>query len=176
MAERLAGKTVLVTGAGSGFGAATAELFAQHGAQVIVADININGGEAVAAKHQNLHFLKLDVTSGADWHTAVDLAESKWSGIDVLINNAGASYRNKPTLEVTEAEFEKCVKVNLESIYLSVKIVVARMVARGKGGSVVNVSSIGSSRPRPGLVWYNASKGAVSNVSRPSPCHDLADR
>ena len=165
MAGRLAGKNVLVTGAGSGFGAAIAELFAQNGANVVVADINVAGGEAVAQKDEKMHFFKLDVTSESDWQAALELAVSKLGSIDVLVNNAGASYRNKPTLEVTKAEFNKCITVNLESIYLSVNVVVAHMVKQGKGGSIINISSIGSSRPRPGLVWYNASKGAVSNVS-----------
>lgn len=164
MAERLAGKIVLVTGAGSGFGASIALLFASHGATVVVADINSEGGAAVASKHSNLHFFKLNVTAADEWTKALDFVISSWGKIDILVNNAGASYRNKPTLEVTKADFAKCISVNVESVFHSVNTVVAKMVEQGSGGSVINVSSIGSSRPRPGLVWYNASKGAVSNV------------
>jgi NAD(P)-dependent dehydrogenase (short-subunit alcohol dehydrogenase family) len=167
--HRLAGKIALVTGAGSGFGAAIATLFAAQGAQVVVADINVEGGEAVASKHPNLHFLRLNVTSESDWKAALDFVISKWGKIHILVNNAGTSYRNKPTLEVTKAEFDKCMVVNVESIYHSVNTIVAKMVGQGSGGSVINISSIGSTRPRPGLVWYNASKGAVSNVSPLQP-------
>lgn len=166
-AQRLAGKTALVTGGGSGFGAAIATLFAAHGANVVVADIQDENGKAVAARSPNMHYLNLNVTSAAAWKNALDFVISKFGNINVLVNNAGASYRNKPTLEVTKAEFDKCISVNLESIYHSVNVFVAKMVEQGKGGSVINVSSIGSSRPRPGLVWYNASKAAVSNVSGP---------
>lgn len=79
------------------------------------------------------------------------------------MNNAGTTYRNKPTLEVTSDEFDRVFNVNVKSIYLSVLATVPQMKKQG-GGSIINISSIGSSRPRPGLVWYNASKGAVTNV------------
>lgn len=107
MAQRLARKNVLVTGAGSGFGAAIAKLFAQNGANVIVTDIDVAGGEAVAAKVEMLHFFKLDMTSESDWKSALVFILSKWGSIDVLINNSGASYRNKPTLEVRVPESAK---------------------------------------------------------------------
>ncbi len=81
-----------------------------------------------------------------------------------MVNNAGTSYKNKPTLEVTEDEFDRVMAVNVKSIYLSVNVCVPALKKRG-GGSIVNIASIGAMRPRPGLVWYNASKGAVANVS-----------
>jgi NAD(P)-dependent dehydrogenase (short-subunit alcohol dehydrogenase family) len=85
-----------------------------------------------------------------------------------LINNAGTSYKNKPTLDVTEDEFDRVFAVNVKSIYLSIPVAVPALKKRG-GGSIINVASIGAMRPRPGLVWYNASKGAVANVrSTPS--------
>jgi NAD(P)-dependent dehydrogenase (short-subunit alcohol dehydrogenase family) len=93
----------------------------------------------------------------------VETAVSKFGGLDILINNAGTSYRNKPTLEVTEAEFDRVMNVNVKSIFFSIGAVVPELQKRG-GGSIVNVASIGAMRPRPGLVWYNASKGAVANV------------
>ncbi|KAJ9630000.1 hypothetical protein H2204_008804 [Knufia peltigerae] len=165
-AQRLVGKIALVTGAGSGFGAAIATLFAAHGADVIAADINDQNGEAVASKYLNIHYLNLDVTSEAAWKNALEFVLSKFGSIDILVNNAGASYRNKPTLTVTTSDFQKCIAVNLESVYHSVNIFVSKMVEQGKGGSVINVASIGSTRPRPGLVWYNASKAAVANATR----------
>lgn len=162
---RLEGKVALVTGAGSGFGAAIAQLYASQGAKVLVCDINTKGGESIASTHENCAFYKLDVTSRSEWDAVVEEAISKYGKIDILVNNAGTSYKNKPTLEVTEKEFDLCFNVNVRGIYHSVNAVVPKMIEKGEGGAIVNVSSIGSLRPRPGLVWYNSSKGAVSNVS-----------
>jgi NAD(P)-dependent dehydrogenase (short-subunit alcohol dehydrogenase family) len=105
-----------------------------------------------------------NVTKQSDWQAMVDLAVSKFGGLDILINNAGTSYKNKPTLEVTEEEFDRVFAVNVKSIYLSTAVAVPKMQERG-GGAIINIASIGAMRPRPGLVWYNASKGAVANVS-----------
>lgn len=182
------------SGGGSGFGAAIALRFGAEGAKVIVADINVEGGEKVAAQNPNLIFQRMDVTQEADWQTIVDLAFSKYGGLDTLVNNAGTTYRNKvgtriqslhgddpmltkvvrvrvqPTAEVTEDEWERVFKVNVKSIFLASKVVMPRFIQQGKsrGGSMINISSTGASRPRPGLVWYNASKGAVTNVSDPA--------
>jgi NAD(P)-dependent dehydrogenase (short-subunit alcohol dehydrogenase family) len=93
----------------------------------------------------------------------VDLAVSKFGGLDILVNNAGTSYKNKPTLEVTEDEYDRVMAVNVKSIFLSIPVAVEAMKKRG-GGAIINIASIGAMRPRPGLVWYNASKGAVANV------------
>lgn len=93
----------------------------------------------------------------------VQTAKSKFGGLDILVNNAGTSYRNKPTVEVTEAEYDRVMAVNVKSIFLSIGAVVPELQSRG-GGSIINIASIGAMRPRPGLVWYNASKAAVANV------------
>ena len=107
-----------------------------------------------------------NVTSASDWKKLVETAEDKFGGLDILVNNAGTSYKNKSTLEVTEDEFDKVMAVNVKSIYHSVPATVPSFRKRG-GGSIINIASIGAMRPRPGLVWYNASKGAVANVSLP---------
>ena len=107
----------------------------------------------------------MDVTQELHWQNAVKAAVDKWGKVDILVNNAGTTYRNKPTLEVTSDEFDKVFNVNVKSIYLSVQAVIPIMKKQGHGGSIINISSIGSMRPRPGLVWYNSSKGAVTNVS-----------
>ncbi|KAJ7193130.1 hypothetical protein GGX14DRAFT_478967 [Mycena pura] len=143
--SRLQGKIAIITGGGSGFGAAIARRFGEEGAKVIVTDINVESGEKVAAQNPaNL--------------AVVDLAFSKFGGLDVLVNNAGTSYQNKPTIEVTDDEWEQ--------LFLSGKIVLPRLIEQGKGGSMISISSTGATRPRPGLVWYNASKGAVTNATK----------
>ncbi|CAI7659033.1 unnamed protein product [Penicillium bialowiezense] len=165
--SRLQGKVAVVTGAGSGFGAAIARRFGEEGANVIVADINVEGGEKVASQNpSNLIFQRMDVTQESDWTAVLDLALAKFGRVDVLVNNAGTSYRNKPTAEVTDDEWERVFKVNVKSIYLAAKTFMPRFIEQGQGGSVVNISSTGASRPRPGLVWYNASKGAVTNATK----------
>lgn len=93
-----------------------------------------------------------NVTSESDWKKIVELAKDKFGGVDILINNAGTSYKNKPTLDVTEAEFDKVMAVNVKSIFFSIPAIIPAMKERG-GGSIVNIASIGAMRPRPGLVW-----------------------
>ncbi|KAJ9213990.1 hypothetical protein DTO166G4_4435 [Paecilomyces variotii] len=165
--SRLQGKIAIVTGGGSGFGAAIARRFGNEGAKVILTDINAANGEKVASENsQNLIFQKQDVTKVDDWNAVVNLAIEKFGRVDILVNNAGTTYKNKPTLEVTEEEWERVFQVNVKSIFHAVKTVIPRFIEQGNGGSVINISSTGASRPRPGLVWYNATKGAVSNATK----------
>ncbi|RAH65534.1 NAD(P)-binding protein [Aspergillus aculeatinus CBS 121060] len=164
---RLDGKVAIVTGGSSGFGAAIVRRFHQEGARVIIADINAAAGAELAATVPTaLHFERVDVTVAADWARAVAVAVEKFGRVDVLVNNAGTTYRNKPTVEVTEAEWERVFTVNVKSIFLGSQVFVKRLLEQGGGGSMINISSTGATRPRPGLVWYNASKGAVSNATK----------
>lgn len=164
---RLAGKVALVTGGCSGFGAAIAKLFANEGCKVLVGDINLDGAKAVisASPPGSIIAQQLNVTQRADWDAAIDRTLKEFGQIDILINNAGTSYKNKPTLDVTEAEYARCFDVNCLGIFHSVSAVFPIFVKQ-KAGICINISSCGASRPRQGLVWYNASKGAVSNVSK----------
>ena len=157
---RLKGKVALVTGAGSGFGAGIARRFAEEGAQVVVNDVN-PAGEKVA-KDIGGRFVQGDVTKGADWARLVREAGDK---LEIVVNNAGWTHRNKPYLEVTEAEFDKVYAVNVKSIYLSAMHAVPVFKRRG-GGCFVNIASTAGIRPRPGLTVYNSSKGAVINMSK----------
>jgi 3-oxoacyl-[acyl-carrier protein] reductase len=158
---RLKGKVAIVTGAGSGFGAGIARRFAQEGAKVVVNDINAQAGEKVA-KEVGGSFVQADVTRGDDWARLVGAAGP---GLDIIVNNAGWTHRNKPYLEVTEAEFDKVYAVNVKSIYLSARHAVPVFRKRG-GGCLVNIASTAGVRPRPGLTVYNSSKGAVINMSK----------
>jgi 3-oxoacyl-[acyl-carrier protein] reductase len=158
---RLKGKTAIVTGAGSGFGAGIAKRFAEEGAKVIVADINAQAGERVA-KEVGGKFAPADVTKSGDWAKLVAGAGAE---LDIIVNNAGWTHRNKPYLEVTEAEFDRVYAVNVKSIYLSAIHAVPVFRKRG-GGCFVNIASTAGIRPRPGLTVYNSSKGAVITMSK----------
>jgi 3-oxoacyl-[acyl-carrier protein] reductase len=158
---RLKGKTAIVTGAGSGFGEGIAKRFAQEGAKVIVNDVNAQGGERVA-KEIGGQFVQGDVTKGGDW---AKLMQAAGASLDIVVNNAGWTHRNKPYLEVSEAEFDKVYAVNVKSIYLSAMHAVPVFRRRG-GGCFVNIASTAGLRPRPGLTVYNSSKGAVILMSK----------
>jgi 3-oxoacyl-[acyl-carrier protein] reductase len=158
---RLKGKLAIVTGGGSGFGAGIAQRFAQEGAKVVVADINAQGGERVA-KEVGGTFVQADVTKTGDWAKLIGAAGAN---LDIVVNNAGWTHRNKPFVEVSEAEFDKVYAVNVKSIYLSAMHAVPAFRKRG-GGCFVNIASTAGIRPRPGLTVYNSSKGAVITMSK----------
>jgi 3-oxoacyl-[acyl-carrier protein] reductase len=157
---RLKGKVALVTGAASGFGAGIAKRFAEEGAEVVVNDLNPQGDKV--AREIGGRFVQADVTKSADWARLVREAGER---LDIVVNNAGWTHRNKPYLEVSEEEFDRVYAVNVKSIYLSARHVVPVFRKRG-GGAFVNIASTAGVRPRPGLTVYNSSKGAVINMSK----------
>jgi 3-oxoacyl-[acyl-carrier protein] reductase len=156
---RLKGRVALVTGAGSGFGAGIAKRFAEEGAQVVVNDISPQGERV--AKEVGGRFVQADVTKSSDWARMVREA----GDLSIVVNNAGWTHRNKPYLEVSEAEFERVYAVNVKSVYLSALHAVPVFRKRG-GGCFVNIASTAGVRPRPGLTVYNSSKGAVITMSK----------
>jgi 3-oxoacyl-[acyl-carrier protein] reductase len=158
---RLQDKNVIITGAGSGFGAGIARRFSEEGANIIVGDINAAAGEKIAREVEG-KFVLADVTKGDDWAKLVQAAGPK---LDIVVNNAGWTHRNKPYLEVTEAEFDRVYAVNVKSVYLSALHAVPVFRKRGRG-CFVNIASTAGIRPRPGLTVYNSSKGAVINMSK----------
>jgi 3-oxoacyl-[acyl-carrier protein] reductase len=162
---RLKGKVAIVTGAGSGFGAGIARRFADEGAKVVVNDVNASGGKVAGDIGANAVFVQADVTRGADWQKLVAEAVAKFGRLDTVVNNAGWTHRNKPFMDVTEAEFEKVYAINVKSIYLSAVAAIPQFRKQG-GGSFVNIASTAGIRPRPGLCVYNSSKGAVINLSK----------
>jgi len=157
---RLKEKTAIVTGAGSGFGAGIAKRFAEEGARVIVNDVDPKGDKI--ARQIGGTFVQADVTKGDDWAKLVRAAGER---LDIIVNNAGWTHRNKPYLEVTEAEFDRVYAVNVKSIYLSALHAVPVFRKRGRG-CFVNIASTAGLRPRPGLTVYNSSKGAVILMSK----------
>jgi 3-oxoacyl-[acyl-carrier protein] reductase len=163
---RLSGKSALVTGAASGFGAEIARVFAREGAKVAIVDINEEGARKVAGEIGAAAIaVKADVTSRPDIEAAVNATVAHGGKLDIVVNNAGWTHRNKPLLEVTEEEFDKVYAINVKSIYYMMHTIVPLMSKQG-GGVVVNVGSTAGIRPRPGLTWYNSTKGAVNLATR----------
>ncbi|WP_159350410.1 glucose 1-dehydrogenase [Roseomonas harenae] len=157
---RLQGKIALVTGAASGFGEGIAREYAAQGAKVAVADLNLEGARRVAAEIGGLA-LGGDVSKAADIAAMVDGTVAGFGGLDVVVNNAGWTYRNQPSLDVSEEEFDRVFAINVKSVFLMAKSAHAALLARG-GGSFITISSTAGLRPRPGLTWYNGTKGAVN--------------
>jgi 3-oxoacyl-[acyl-carrier protein] reductase len=176
---RLKGKAALVTGAGSGFGEGIAMRFAAEGARVLVNDVNREGGERVAAAIRaaggEAVYAHGDVSRGGDVAGLLEAAKQAFGGLDVVVNNAGVSHRNQPLLGVTEAEFDRVFAVNVKSLYWTAQHLVPHLRARG-GGCFVNIASTAGVRPRPGLVWYNGSKGAMITISRAMAVELAPDR
>ncbi len=169
MTTRLAEKSILVTGAGGGIGEGIAKHLATHGAKVLVNDIRADASERVAleiaAAGGQAVAMGGDVTSSRDVAALVAKAVEAFGRLDVMINNAGWTHRNQSALDVSEAEFDRCYAVNVKSIYLSTIHAVPQFRAQG-GGSFINIASTAGLRPRPGLTWYNGSKGAVIITSK----------
>ncbi|MBM6594280.1 SDR family oxidoreductase [Microvirga pudoricolor] len=164
--KRLEGKVALVTGAGSGFGQGIAETFAREGAKVAVIDINADAAQKVAAAIGDSAIgLAADVAKASDVRTAVEKTLEAFGRLDIVVNNAGISHRNRPMLEVDEAEFDRVFAVNVKSIYLFAQAAVPVMQGQG-GGVFINVGSTAGLRPRPGLTWYNGTKGAVHTITK----------
>ncbi|HEX4330337.1 MAG TPA: glucose 1-dehydrogenase [Burkholderiales bacterium] len=169
---RLSSKITIVTGAGSGIGAGIAKRFAQEGAKVIVADINAAAGEAITAEINQAggaaQFIAADVTKDASVKALIDATLKLHGSLDCVVNNAGWTHRNKPMLEVSEEEFDRVYAVNMKSIFLTARhaIPVFRKQGKQRGGNFVNIASTAGVRPRPGLTYYNGSKGAVIITSK----------
>jgi 3-oxoacyl-[acyl-carrier protein] reductase len=163
---RLRNRTAIVTGAAQGFGYGIAETFIREGALVALLDIN---EEAVKRAAEALGpaavAFRCDVADSADVARVTHEAIKGLGGLDILVNNAGTTHRNRPMLEVSEEEFDRVFAVNVKSIYLFAQAVVPHFRERGHG-VILNIGSTAGIRPRPGLTWYNASKGAVNLMSK----------
>ncbi|UUP18416.1 SDR family oxidoreductase [Nitratireductor thuwali] len=156
---RLENKVAVITGAASGFGKGIAQRFAEEGAKVIVADLNIKGAEKVAESIGAAAIpVSADVSLKADVEAMVQAALDAHGRIDIMVNNAGYTHRNGDMLQVDEDTFDLITAVNMKAIYHSALCVVPVMEKQG-GGSIITTASTAGLRPRPGLTWYNASKG-----------------
>lgn len=161
---RLKDKVAIVTGAAQGFGAGIARLYAAEGAKVLACDLNGAGAEAIARELGGEAIgLACDVSMLADAKAMVAAALKRFGRLDIVVNNAGTSHRNKPLTEVSEEEFDRVYAVNVKSLYNFAIVAVPVMQS---GASFVNIGSTAGLRPRPGLTWYNGTKGAVHLISK----------
>ncbi len=166
MAMRLEGKRCIVTGGAQGFGLGIARRFAEEGARVALLDIQEGAArDAAEALGGDALAVRCDVADGPSVAAAVATVEAAFGGIDVLVNNAGWSPRNQPLLDVPEADYDKVFDINVKSIFHFCHAVVPLWRDQG-GGTMLNIGSTAGIRPRPGLTWYNATKGAVNLMSR----------
>lgn len=163
---RLKDQVAIVTGAASGFGAEIARVYAREGAKVALADLNEDGNKRVAAEiGASAIAVKCDVSKRADIDALVAETVKRFGTVDIVVNNAGMTHRNQPMLEVDEAMFDRIYAVNVKSIYYMTTAVLPIMRAK-RHGVILNVGSTAGIRPRPGLTWYNSSKGAVNLLSK----------
>ncbi len=164
---RLQGKSAIVTGAGGGFGEGIARRFAAEGARVVVADVNLDAARRVAEDlGANAMAAGGDVSRGPDVQAIVQAAIDRFGSLDIVVNNAGTTHRNRPMLEVDEATFDRVFAVNVKSIYWMAQAALPVLRRQGRGGSIINIGSSAGISPRPGLVWYNGTKGAVNTITK----------
>ena len=163
---RLEGKTAIITGAGSGFGEGMAKRFVEEGANVVVADLNGNAADRVASEIGKQAFaIEVDVAKASDNQAMADCAMEHFGSIDIFVLNAGVTHKNMSLLDVDEGSFDRITDVNMKALYHASKAIVPQMAKQG-GGSILATASTAGLRPRPGLVWYNASKGWVINACK----------
>jgi 3-oxoacyl-[acyl-carrier protein] reductase len=161
---RLEGKTAIVTGGGSGFGAGIARIFAREGATVMVADIDAGAAAGVAGEIGGIA-QGVDVAEGASVAAMTGAAMTNWGRIDILVNNAGITHLPAPMEEVSEDDFDRVLAVNVKSVYLTTREIVPQMKAAGRG-AILNIASTAGLSPRPRLNWYNASKGWMITATK----------
>jgi 3-oxoacyl-[acyl-carrier protein] reductase len=163
---RLAGKRAVITGAGSGFGEGIARKFAAEGATVAIAEINEEAGRRVAGEiGGSAIFTPVDVADDASVATMTADLTARLGGIDILVNNAGWTTKRQSLLDVSEADFDRMFAVNCKSIFLTARHIVPVMQKAG-GGVIINIASTAGVRPRPGLTWYNSTKGAAITMTK----------
>ena len=165
MAGRLEGKAAIITGAGSGMGAAMVELFCAEGAQVVAADISGKQDEVARRAGSGCAAIRVDVSKSKDVQAMIALAVERFGRLDILCNNAGINGTLAPTAEHEDEDFDHTISVNLRGVFLGIKYAIPQMLKVG-GGSIVNTSSMASITAFPLMPAYTASKGGVSALTR----------
>lgn len=166
--DRLTGQVAIITGAASGIGACTAQIYAAEGARVVIGDIQIEAGQAVAAELRDAgfeaEFHELDVSNEDQVRTFVDFTIDRFGTINTLINNAGMEI-SKPDLETSVEEWDRVLAVNARGTFLCTRSTVPHMIAAG-GGAIVNISSVYGIIGSAGFAAYHASKGAIRTYTK----------
>ncbi|MFK7838403.1 MAG: SDR family oxidoreductase [Sulfitobacter sp.] len=163
---RLQGKTAIVTGGASGFGAGIVRKFHAEGAKVLIADLNMEMAKDLSTElGTGVEVQQTDVADGTSVQAMTDRAMALWGQIDILVNNAGVTHLPAAMEDISEADFDRVLAVNVKSVYLTARSIVPLMKAAGQG-AILNVASTAGVSPRPRLSWYNASKGWMNNATK----------
>jgi 3-oxoacyl-[acyl-carrier protein] reductase len=178
--KKLLDRVAVVTGAGGGFGEGIAAHFAELGARVVVADIRAAAAQAVAAAIESAGGqalpVEVDVTQSDSVAAMISATRARFGRLDILVNNAGTTHKNQPLLDVDEASFDRVYATNVKSLYLGARHAVPVFRAQGGGGVMINIASTAGVRPRPGLTWYNGSKGAAIVLTKSMAAELAPDR
>ena len=163
---RLQGKVAVVTGGASGFGAGIVRKFVSEGARVVIADINGDAARAMAEEAGKAAVaVQTDVSKSESVDALAAAAREAFGDVDILVNNAGVSHLPAPLDEISEADFDRVLAVNVKSVYFTARAFVPAFKAR-KAGVILNVASTAAVSPRPRLSWYNASKGWMVTATK----------
>jgi len=163
---KLQDKVAIVTGGARGIGAAIVERYVAEGARVVVADISLAQAQETAGRHGDRAIaIALDVTSLASIEACVEAVAARWGGVDILVNNAGV-FDMGPIVEVSEASFDRMFAVNTKGLFFTLQAVAKRMIARGRGGKIINFSSQAGRRGEALVSAYCASKAAVISLTQ----------
>lgn len=166
-AGKLQGKVAIVTGGATGFGKGIVIKLLAEGARILVMDVSESTAEEVcdSAAEGTLTYFRGDVSDQSDWEKALEKTLWVFGTLDVVVNNAGVLHKAQPSTQITEEEWERIFRINVKQLYWCSRIVIPYFRDNGRPGSFINISSMGGARPRPNLVWYGATKGAINTVS-----------
>ncbi len=171
MTGRVEGKIALVTGGASGVGRATVQLFVKEGAQVVFTDLNVEAGETLAASLDGKAvFMRQDAASAADWDAVMAMVRERFGRLDILVNNAGILLKGSIE-DATLDEWQRLMRVNADSVFLGCKAGVAMIKEGGRGGSIINMSSIAGIAAKDDYAAYGASKAAIAGLTRAVAAH-----
>lgn len=166
----LDGKVAIISGAAMGMGKATAMLFAEAGAKVVVADMNEEKGQEVVREIQDANgeaiFVKVDISDAGQVKTMIDETVRTYGKLDVAINNAALTPDDKPVAEFDESYWDKLIDIDLKGTALCMKYEIQQFLKQGNGGSIVNISSVSGFRPQPNNIAYVAAKHGVVGMTK----------